>query len=81
MNQEFSPTDQILEAVAKVPDCRIEELASLLPDLTWSQLFREVDRLSKTGHVRLTLNGRGIFTVRCTDSCTAEIPGQQAFPY
>jgi hypothetical protein len=77
MNQEFPLTDQILEAVAKVPDCRIEALASMLPDVTWSQLFREVDRLSRMGHLRLILNGRGIFTVRCTE----EMGEQQALPY
>ena len=39
-----------------------EEFASLLPDLTWYQVFREVDRLSRTGQLRLMLDGRGIFT-------------------
>ncbi|MEP7153467.1 MAG: hypothetical protein ABI856_17330, partial [Nitrospira sp.] len=64
MNQDFPLTDRILEAVGQAPGCRIEELASLLPDLTWYQVFREVDRLSQAGHVRLLLDGRGIFTVR-----------------
>ena len=77
MNQECPLIDRILEAVDKMPGCRIEELASLLPDLTWYQVFREVDRLSRTGHVRLMLDGRGIFTVRRPE----EIMGQQAFPY
>jgi hypothetical protein len=77
MNQEFPLTERILEAVAQVPGCRIEELASLLPDLTWYQVFREVDRLSRSGHVRLLLDGRGIFTVRGPE----EILGQQALPY
>ncbi len=56
-----------LDAVTKVPDCRIEHLASLLPELTSSLLFHEVKRLSHTGHVRVVLDGRGIVTVGCAD--------------
>lgn len=74
MNHEMSLSDQILDAVARMPNCRIEQLASQLPDLTSSQLLREVNRLSQTGHVRLVLDGRGIVSVRCAD----ERPRQQA---
>ena len=77
MTQPFSQTDQIIDTVNKVPDCRIEELVSLIPDLTWFQLFREVNRLSRTGHVRLVLDGRGIFTVRSVN----ESLGKLALPY
>ena len=67
MHQQMSPVHQILDALTSVPNCRIEQLASLLPELTPSQLFREVQRLSQTGHVRLVLDGRGIVTVRSAD--------------
>jgi len=67
MKQAISPSHQILDAVTRVPYCRIEQLASLLPELTSSQLLREVKRLSQTGHVRVVLDGRGIVTVRGAD--------------
>lgn len=76
MNHEISLTDQILDAVARMPDCRIEQLASQLPNLTSSQLLREINRLSQTSQVRLVLDGRGIVTVRCAD----ERLRQQAVP-
>ena len=77
MQQEISPAKTILDAVIRVPDCRIEQLASLLPELTPAQLFREVKRLDQTGHVRVVLDGRGIVTVkyaqeRVQDSETAQ---------
>ena len=58
---------QILEAVVRVQSCRIEELISLLPQLTWNDIFREVSRLSRTGQVRLVVDGRGAVTVRRPD--------------
>lgn len=64
MPQEIPAANQILDAVMSVPDCRLEQLASLLPELTPAQLFREVKRLSQAGHVRVVLDGRGIVTVR-----------------
>ena len=64
MQHDTSPANTILDAVISVPDCRLEHLASLLPELTPAQLFREVMRLSQTGHVRVVLDGRGIVTVR-----------------
>ncbi len=65
--QEISLPDQILDALARAPDCGIEQLASMLPELTSSQLFVGVRRLSQMGHVRLVLDGRGIVTVRRAD--------------
>lgn len=65
MHEENSLTNQILDAVTNIPGCRIEQLASLIPERTSAQLFREVKRLSQTGRVRVVLDGRGIVTVRC----------------
>jgi hypothetical protein len=64
MHQQISPANKILDAVISVPDCRIEQLASLLPELTLAQLFREVKQLNQTGHVRVVLDGRGIVRVK-----------------
>ena len=42
-------------------------MASLLPELTSTQLFGEMKRLSQAGQVRVVLDGRGIGTVRCAN--------------
>ena len=71
MKVESTVTGRILEAVANAPGYRIEELVYLFPDLTWSQVFHEVNRLSRNGQLRLMLDGRGVFTVRRADEVTA----------
>jgi hypothetical protein len=60
MKLESALSDRILEVVTKTPSCRVEDLVYHFPDLTWSQVFREVANLSRKGHLRLMLNGRGI---------------------
>jgi hypothetical protein len=55
---------RILEALARTPDCRIEELVYRFPALTWNQVFHEVNCLSRSGQLRLVLDGQGVFTVR-----------------
>jgi len=34
-----------------------------VPELTWNQVFLEVDRLSRTGQVRMTAMGKGTYTI------------------
>lgn len=54
--------EDILAAVSQSP-CRLEELVRACPDFTWNRIFLEVDRLSRAGLVRLTLQGAGIYSV------------------
>ncbi len=61
--REEQVTDRILKAVHLSPGCFIEELVLACPDLTWNQVFLEVDRLSRAGLVRLTLKGPGLYSV------------------
>jgi hypothetical protein len=35
-----------------------------LPGLTWNQVFLEIDRLSRTGQVRVTAMGEGTYALR-----------------
>ncbi|HMS84719.1 MAG TPA: hypothetical protein PKD12_13795 [Nitrospira sp.] len=44
-------------------DCLLEDLIRQCPDLTWNQIFLELDRLSRTGAVRLRLEGAGQYVV------------------
>lgn len=54
-----TPADLIVETVARFPGCCLDDLVRLCPELTWNQIFCEVDRLSRAGHVRLMLIGPG----------------------
>jgi hypothetical protein len=54
----------ILEAVRHRSECDLEDLVRASPSYTWNQVFMEVDRLSRTGELRLFPKGRGRYTVR-----------------
>lgn len=64
MSQLGTVADRILEAVRRAPGCQLDELECSLPGLTWNQVFLEVDRMSRTGQVRVMSMGDGIYTVR-----------------
>lgn len=64
MEQRSTPSDQIIQVVSDSPGCLLEELVSACPDLTWNQVFLEVDRLSRAGQVQLTRTGVGKYAVR-----------------
>ncbi len=49
--------NQILEVVKAHPGCGPDELTSLLPNFSWSEIFVEVDRMSRSGQLRLTRTG------------------------
>ncbi len=42
-------TDLVLRAVKRAHRCDLDSLASRLPELTWNQVFFEIDRLSRNG--------------------------------
>ncbi len=62
-------TDQILHVISRKPDCVLEDLVRECPGLTWNQVFAELDRMSRTGQVRLTAKGRGAYAVTSTTTC------------
>ena len=62
--QQGTVADRILEAVRCAPGCELDGLELRLPDLTWNQVFLAIDRLSRTGQVRVTAKGLGVYTVR-----------------
>ena len=51
--------DQILEVVRAHPGCAMDELTEHLPELHWSTVFVEVDRLNREGRLRLTKSHSG----------------------
>jgi hypothetical protein len=45
-------------------ECSIEEVMSLCPELTWSQVFIAIDYLSRSGQVRVTVDGDRTYRVQ-----------------
>ncbi len=54
---------QVMAIVIRSPGCDVEELVVECPDLTWNQVFLELDRLSRAGQVTLKQKGPGRYTV------------------
>jgi len=65
MAQQKPITDRILEFLQCSPECEFEALVSRYPEFTWNELFLEVNRLNRTGQVKVT-RGVGIFTIKPT---------------
>jgi len=54
--------DQILEAVRGNPDCTLDQLIFKVSGASWSEVFLEVDRMSRSGQLRLTKSRSGMTT-------------------
>jgi len=74
MSQRGTVTDRILDAVHAAPGCQLDDLVLNLPELTWNQVFFEVDRLSRTGQVRITARGEGTYAIRLPTKATRHAP-------
>jgi hypothetical protein len=57
-------TDRILGEVQRTHGCDLDMLTKSLSDLSWSQVFLEVDRLSRDGQVLVTFNTGGPYMIR-----------------
>ncbi|MDF0643810.1 MAG: hypothetical protein P0111_07235 [Nitrospira sp.] len=54
MLQEATTGDRILDMVRANPDCTLEEVTHRLPEVHWSDVFLEVERLGRLSRLRLT---------------------------
>lgn len=54
---------RILSMLVDQPGLLMEQLLERCPDSTWSQVFCEVDRMSRTGEIRLTISAPGEYRV------------------
>lgn len=63
--------DTIMQVIIRSPGCSLEEIILECPDQTWNQVFCEIDRMSRTGQVRLTPKGQGRYGVSRSTSCDA----------
>lgn len=63
MAQQTTVEDQVIDIVRRASACDLEEITRQCPNLTWNQVFLAVDRLSRSGKVKLTPSGRGAYTL------------------
>ena len=54
MAQVITAEDQVLDILHRARVCDLEEVTSQCTNLTWNQVFLVVDRLSRTGQVKLS---------------------------
>ncbi len=76
MKERATPTELIMETIAHCHGCYLDELVTVCPTLTWNQIFLEVDRLSRAGHLRLSLMAPGRYAVQVAPeiaSCASEV--------
>jgi hypothetical protein len=60
-------TDRILGQVQRTHGCDLDTLTKSLSDLSWGQVFLEVDRLSREGQVQVSLDTGGRYMIRLPD--------------
>ena len=63
MSPDETVADRLLEAVRHAPDCTLEELVQKFRDISWSNVYLQIDRLSRSGQVRLIRRGVGSYTI------------------
>jgi len=56
MNMTAIIDDVRMRLEANGPECRIDEVVDLCPDLTWNEVFLAVDYLNRTIQVQLVLD-------------------------
>jgi len=60
--QQTTIGDRVLEMVRASPGCTLEAVTQQLQDVSWSDVFLEVDRLSRSGNLRLFQSRFGLTT-------------------
>lgn len=58
-----SATDHIMQIINRSPSCSLEDLVRECPNLSWNQIFSEVDRMSRNGQIHLTMKSHGHYLV------------------
>ncbi len=57
-------TKRVLGEIKRMHGCDLDTLRQNLSDLSWSQVFLEVDRLSRKGELLVTYGGDGLYMIR-----------------
>ena len=67
MTSHIPVTDRILSQVQCMHECDLDMLTKSLSDLSWGQVFLEVDRLCRKGTVLVTRVSAGRYLIRLPD--------------
>ena len=59
----IDPGQRLLELVLQSPGSDVEDIVLACPDLTWNQVFSELDRLSRSGGIVLRQKRPGSYSV------------------
>ncbi len=63
MSEQKPITARILDMLRSSPECAFEALVKCCPEFTSNELYQEVSRLSRAGHV-IIMRGVGIFAIK-----------------
>lgn len=68
MPDTMNATMQLMDVLARSGSngCLLEDLVRDCPELTWNQIFLELDRLSRTGEIRLRRRDAGHYVATAT---------------
>jgi hypothetical protein len=67
MASKVPVADRILDAVKQTHGCDLDTLAESVPELSWNQVFLELDRLSRTGKIQVVFQLGGRYTIRLSE--------------
>ena len=65
----------ILSVLQSTPNCDLEQLVNVCPDFTWDEVFLEVDKLSRSGEVRIIQHGRSGYSLAVLSSAVPRSAG------
>jgi hypothetical protein len=76
MSTQLDTDHRVLEVIMQLPGTVLDEIVVECPDLTRSQVFLAIDRLSRTGVLKLTPQAHGCYTIRLSNHALEEMRGQ-----
>ncbi len=79
MAQHTIAEDQVIDILHRAHVCDLEEVTRQCPDLTWNQVFLAIDRMSRSGEIRLVPRGGGTYMVTFLDR-QGNQPDRRALP-
>ena len=63
MNRHTPVEDQVIGVRNRTETCDLEEVMRQCTNLTWNQVFLAVDRLSRSGEIKLVPTGLGMYAL------------------
>lgn len=63
---------QVMEVIVRTPGTALEDIVLKCPDLSWNQVFLVIDRLTRSGSVRLMPKGHGRYRVHLCQASKAD---------